>query len=216
MTLGTQAVSSVTWRGLQYTSAPSLQPWIEASWGPASIGAAGSWAADGSWSEQDVSASVEGASPAGTVALLVGTHFFPADARLDSPVTEAGLEYATGWSVPLRLLVTSNVAHDPDRAAQAELGLAHVWGPLSAELFGGVALNRSAYYEARAGDVLQLGLALDHALPSARGLGMSLGAAAVYSPAHARSWFVARAAVALPFGAGGDDSTPAGPPPPRP
>lgn len=216
LTVGSQAVSAVLWRGLEFTRSPALQPWVEVGWGAATLEGSGTWAVDGSWSEQDVTGSVAAVSRVGTTALLVSTHFYASSENQPSPVTEAGVEFTTPGALPVRLLVTANLANDRDRAVQAELGVGHDWGRLGAELFGSVALDRSAYYEARAGDVLQLGAALTHDLPPVGGVAVSLGGSAVYSPAHARSWLIGRATVALPLRSDADRPPPAGAPPPRP
>lgn len=216
LTVGGQAVSAVVWRGMEFTRSPALQPWVEIGWGAATLEGGGTWAVDGSWSEQDVTGSIAAVSRMGTAALIVSTHFYSSSERQPLPVTEAGVEYTTPGALPVRLLVTANLANDHDRAAQAELGVAHEWGRFGAELFGSVALDRSAYYEARAGDVLQFGAALTHELPPVAGIGVSLGGSAVHSPAHARSWLLARATVALPLRSDADRPPPAGAPPPRP
>ncbi len=199
---GSELATAVVWRGLGFTNATSVQPWIAASWGRAFVEGVGSWAFDGSWSEQDLSAGLAlpmGRS-VGEVALYATAFFFPASGpETSSPTVEAVLEYTGPPTVPVRLLVTRNVVNDPEHAAYAEVGLVPTWHGLRTDAFAGVALSESAYYGAAAGDVLQFGIGLERGFQPIPALTLSVGAAAIYNPTHSRGWVLGRVGVALPL-----------------
>lgn len=196
VSVGADATSGVVWRGLAFTRAPAVEPWVAFAWGAASLDASGVWAVDGSWAEQEVTAAVARGGRAGTASLVGTVYAFPGSTRdLPSPVGEVGAEFETAGTTPVRLTVSRNVVHDPEHAAAAELGVAHAWARTSGELFTVVALNRTAYYDAAAGTVLQMGAGAAREFRPARRLAFTAGIAAIYSPAHARSWVVARCSI---------------------
>ncbi|MDE3172165.1 MAG: hypothetical protein KGN74_03755 [Gemmatimonadota bacterium] len=202
LTGGGELANAVVWRGVEYTPVPALQPWIAAEWGPASVEGAVAGAVDGSWAEEDVTAALRIASLAGTAELRLTAYMFPrASQDFASPVTELGVQYTTSSRYPVRVLLTRNVGHDPDAASQAELGVGRAWPGLAAELFAGVALNRSAYYRAAAGDMLQVGAAVARTFHPAPAVALTAGLAGVYRPPDRRGWLLAHLGVELPFGA---------------
>lgn len=199
---GSELATAVVWRGMEFTRATSVQPWIEASWGRAFVEAVGSWAFDGSWSEQDLSAglALPVGGTAGDVALYATAYFFPAvGPETASPTVEAVLEYTGPPTVPVRMLVARNVVNDPDHATYAEVGLVPTWYGFRTDAFAGIALDESAYYEAVAGDVLQFGIGLERELQPISTLTLSVGAAAIYNPMHSRGWVLGRIGIALPL-----------------
>ncbi|MDE3151841.1 MAG: hypothetical protein KGL93_06290 [Gemmatimonadota bacterium] len=193
VTGGADAASGVIWRGLEFTRALSLEPWVELARGAASLDASGVWAVDGSWAEQEATAALSWSGRPGTGRVFGTAYAFPGATRdLPSPVGEVSIEYETAGPTPVRVTVSRNVAHDPEHAAAAGLGAAHTWARTSGELFTVVALNRTRYYDASAGAVLQVGAGAAREFRPARHMAFTAGIAAIYSPAHARSWLLAR------------------------
>ena len=137
VSFGADVVSRNVWRGTDFGNA-SVQPTIETSLGPVTIGAWGSWSispgpSDASGNECDLYAS----TTVGPVGLTVTDYFFPSYAGEDSlfNLDKHILEVSAGVDVgKVSVLTAANVSGDDDNSIYLEL----TYGALSLGLGDGV------------------------------------------------------------------------------
>ena len=124
-TIGADVVSRYVWRGADYGNAAAIQPSIETSVGPVTIGAWGSWSispgpADASGNECDLYAS----TTVGTVGFTLTDYFFPSYTGVDSlfNMDKHVIELSAGLDVSsISILVASNLSGDDDNSTYLEL-----------------------------------------------------------------------------------------------
>ena len=125
VTIGADVVSRYVWRGTDYGNAAAVQPSIETTIGPVTLGAWGSWSispgpADASGNECDLYAS----TTVGPVGLTLTDYFFPAYAGTDSllNIDIHVFELSAGADVgPVSVLAAANVSGDDDNSTYLEL-----------------------------------------------------------------------------------------------
>lgn len=205
---GVDLVSRYVWRGLPIGNHANVQPYASLAAGPFTVGAWSSFADD--YLELDLSAGWSRALPAGTLSLSLQDYYshYPdePDAELDyfnfrgvrdgEARGRHTLEVAVGFEgperLPFSLLLAANVWNDPGNSVYLEAGYARTllgieWGAVA-----GLALNRSDYYGADAGEATNLGLSAARAFPLARGPAVEVGAAVVHNPAVDHTFYVLR------------------------
>jgi hypothetical protein len=124
-TIGADVVSRYVWRGTDYGNAAAIQPSIETSVGPVTIGAWGSWSispgpADASGNECDLYAS----TTVGPVGVTLTDYFFPSYTGTDSlfNMDKHVIELSAGMDISsVSLLLASNVSGDDDNSTYVEL-----------------------------------------------------------------------------------------------
>ncbi|MBC8312425.1 MAG: hypothetical protein H8E72_08960 [Candidatus Marinimicrobia bacterium] len=124
-TISADIVSRYVWRGADYGNAAAVQPTIETSVGPLTIGAWGSWSispgpADASGNECDLYAS----TTVGPVGLTLTDYFFPSYTGTDSlfNIDKHVIEFSAGMDIKsVSLLLASNVSGDDDNSTYVEL-----------------------------------------------------------------------------------------------
>tara|TARA_Y100000031_G_scaffold51637_1_gene59253 strand:+ start:6437 stop:7129 length:693 start_codon:yes stop_codon:yes gene_type:complete len=137
VSFGADIVSRYIWRGTDYGNAAAVQPTIETSLGPVSIGAWGSWSIspgplDASGNECDLYAS----TTVGPVGLTLTDYFFPSYAGADSlfNLDKHIFEVSAGMDVgTVSVLTAANVSGDDDNSIYLEL----TYGALSLGLGNG-------------------------------------------------------------------------------
>ena len=125
VTIGADVVSRYVWRGTDFGNAAAVQPGIETTVGPVTLGAWGSWSispgpADASGNECDLYAS----TTVGPVGLTLTDYFFPAYAGTDSLLNLDihVFELSAGADVgPVSILAAANVSGDDDNSTYLEL-----------------------------------------------------------------------------------------------
>ena len=125
VTIGADVVSRYVWRGTDYGNAAAVQPSIETTIGPVTLGAWGSWSispgpTDASGNECDLYAS----TTVGPVGLTLTDYFFPAYAGIDSLLNLDihVFELSAGADVgPVSVLAAANVSGDDDNSTYLEL-----------------------------------------------------------------------------------------------
>lgn len=197
---GADLASGLIWRGQDYSTAPTLQPWLEVSRGPWYLEVGAAWAVDGSWWGQDASAAWLVRLAGAELALVGSAYFFPDAGWADaSPVLELGIAGNGPTALPVRFFVGRNVLHDAEGALYGEFGLAPAWKGLEAGVFVGAGLNRTRYYGADAGEVISAGISLDYTERIAGSLALQVGAAGIYNPTRERGWGILHAGIILPL-----------------
>jgi hypothetical protein len=124
-TIGADIVSRYVWRGADYGNAAAIQPTIETSVGPLTVGAWGSWSIspgpdDSSGNECDLYAS----TTVGPVGLTLTDYFFPSYMGTDSlfNIDKHVIELSAGMDIKsVSLLLASNVSGDDDNSTYVEL-----------------------------------------------------------------------------------------------
>ena len=135
VTVGADVVSRYVWRGSDYGNAAAVQPGIETTVGPVTLGAWGSYSLspgffssdttyDASGSECDLYASFS----AGPIGITITDYFFPAGVEGDNLFSLSGddathiFELSAGADVgPVSVLAAANVSGDDDNSTYLEL-----------------------------------------------------------------------------------------------
>ena len=135
VTIGADVVSRYVWRGTDYGNAASVQPSIETTVGPATLGVWGSYSLspgflssdttyDASGSECDLYASFS----AGPIDIILTDYYFPAGVEGDNLFSLSGddathtFELSAGADIgPVSLLAAAYVGGDDDNSAYLEL-----------------------------------------------------------------------------------------------
>ena len=135
VTIGADVVSRYVWRGADFGNAAAVQPGIETTVGPVTLGAWGSYSLspgflssdttyDASGSECDLYASFS----AGPIGITVTDYFFPAGVEGDNLFSLSGddakhtFELSAGADVgPVSILAAANVSGDDDNSTYIEL-----------------------------------------------------------------------------------------------
>jgi len=124
-TIGADVVSRYVWRGADYGNAAAVQPNIETSFGPLTMGAWGSWSispgpADVSGNECDLYAS----TTVGQVGITLTNYFFPSYTGTDSlfNIDKHVIELSAVMNISsISVLVASNLSGDDDNSTYLEL-----------------------------------------------------------------------------------------------
>ncbi len=179
LNLGTDIVNAYVWRGMQYSSALNLQPWLNLSVGGFSVGAWGSFSTTGDFLEPDFYLSYAAGSFAATLTDFhgnSGADFFNYKKDETSHVGELTLQYKGNESFPLTVTASALIygddkeiieyvmdkpvlGEDNNYSMYFELGYTHTTKTdVTLDIFAGCAANESYFYGTDGFGITNLGI----------------------------------------------------------
>ena len=215
--IGLDTYTRYIWRGLDFGSAPSFQPYISYTKGGFSLGAWGAFSSSGSrsigsfdtasgelvsssstFSENDLWASYAYTTNSGTFTIYFTDYFYPfSNLKFfdykdgGSHVLEAGIGYTGTESFPVTLTAYYNFFNDPDKSVYIQASVPfEIDSVYSLTVFAAGTLKESNWYTASKGNLINVGVTVSKTIAVTESFSLPVSASYILNPEIEQSYLI--------------------------